>query len=69
MNRLFCCIMIIILKAFLIPVLFEQIFAGLRQQAAAWFNLHRHFLKCSASSRYRLLLRNRGIFQRRFLCR
>lgn len=43
MNRLFCCIMIIILKAFLIPVLFEQIFAGLRQLAAAWLNLHRHF--------------------------
>ena len=68
MNRLFCCIMIIILKAFLIPVLFEQIFAGLRQPAAAWLNLHRHFLKCSANNHCRLLLRNRGIFQRRFLC-
>lgn len=69
MNRLFCCIMIIILKAFLIPVLFEQIFAGLRQQAAAWSNLHRHFFKCSASNRCRQLLRSQGIFQRRFLCR
>lgn len=69
MNRLFCCIMIIILKVFLVPALFEQIFAVSRQQAAAWLNLHRHFLKCSANNRCRLLLRNRGIFQRRFLCR
>ena len=69
MNRLFCCIMIIILKVFLIPVLFAQIFAGLRQLAAAWLNLHRHFLKCSANNHCRLLLRNRGIFRRHFLCR